>query len=399
MTAKVVELQAREARLKRRVRQHLKKLGFRRDENGRLVPPGLDKEAYRRVHEDQRKEKLMASRDWLIRKAPKLSAHFADGTEIVPEDISPELKVVRRGTWESDLFRLASFNWRVPVSDGYGRRMRFLVWDKSNDRLIGLMALGDAVFNQKARDAHVGWDHNQRSKSLVHLMDAYVLGAVPPYNNLLGGKLVASLIRSKEVVKAFEAKYTSSTGLISQAKKRARLAAVTTSSALGRSSAYNRLSLGGSKLLDPIGYTSGWGHFHFSGSIFDELRDYLISLDDPYAEGFEFGEGPNWKIRVIRKALERLGMDTGLAQHGFQREVFFCSVADNALAFLNGSDRAPRYDSLRSVEEISHLAKSRWMVPRAARDMSFSSVSRETLISGTLQMPSLTRKKGNALGG
>ena len=398
MTAKVIALRARQARLKRRVRQHLKKLGFRRDESGRLVPPGLDKEAYRKVHEEQRKEKLLASREWLARKASKLAVHFADGSEVVPEEIHPELRIVHSGTWESDLFRLASFNWRVPVSDGYGRRMRFLVWDKSNERLIGLMALGDAVFNQKARDAHIGWDHNQRSKSLVHLMDAYVLGAVPPYNNLLGGKLVASLIRSKEVVRAFEAKYTSSTGLISKAKKRARLAAVTTSSALGRSSIYNRLSLGGNKLLEPIGYTSGWGHFHFSGSIFDELRDYLVSLKDPYAEGFEFGEGPNWKIRVIRRALERLEMDTGLAQHGFQREVFFCAVADNALRFLNGSERSPRYDSLQSVEQISDMAKYRWMVPRASRDRTFEAVRREFFLSDTLGFSASLKKKRNALG-
>jgi len=34
------------------------------------------------------------------------------------------------------------------------------------------------------------------AKRLVNVMDAYVLGAVPPYNMLLGGKLVASLVRS-----------------------------------------------------------------------------------------------------------------------------------------------------------------------------------------------------------
>jgi hypothetical protein len=167
-------------------------LGFLRAPDGRLVPPSLDKEAYRKFHEVQRLEKLKDNARWLGSKAAELGCHFASGLDVDPAAISPSLHLVASGTWQSDLFRLAALNWRVPVSDGYGRRMRFLVWDRSNQKLIGLMALGDAVFNQKARDEHIGWDHHQRSLSLVNLMDAYVLGAVPPYNMLLGGKLIAS---------------------------------------------------------------------------------------------------------------------------------------------------------------------------------------------------------------
>ena len=67
-----------------------------------------------------------------------------------------------------------------------------------------------------------------------------MLGALPPYSQLLGGKLVASLIKTREVVDAFTKRYNDSTGLISGQKKKARLVAVTTTSALGRSSVYNR---------------------------------------------------------------------------------------------------------------------------------------------------------------
>jgi hypothetical protein len=41
----------------------------------------------------------------------------------------------------------------------------------------------------------------QRTSRLVDLMDALILGAVPPYSTLLGGKLVASVIgRSRRSV-------------------------------------------------------------------------------------------------------------------------------------------------------------------------------------------------------
>ena len=53
---------------------------------------------------------------------------------------------------EGDLFRAATLLWSVPVSRGYGRRMRYLVMDESNNKLIGLFALGDPVFNLKSRD-------------------------------------------------------------------------------------------------------------------------------------------------------------------------------------------------------------------------------------------------------
>ena len=74
-------------------------------------------------------------------------------------------------------------------------------------------------------------------------MDAYVVGAVPPYADLLGGKLVASLIASEEVGNKFQERYAGSQGLISGQHKQARLTLVTVTSALGRSSMYNRLKL------------------------------------------------------------------------------------------------------------------------------------------------------------
>ena len=236
-SAKIIGLSAREARLKRMVRKHLRDLGFSRAPNGTLMPPSLDKEAYRRFHRAQKADKLEANRRWLDRSEGGLIKWFADGRDINPALIRPEIELVSRDTWQSDLFRLAALYWQIPVSDGYGRRMRFLVWDRAHGKLMGIFALGDAVFNQAARDDYIGWDHHRRGQSLVNLMDAYVLGALPPYSQLLGGKLVASLIKTREVVDAFTKRYNDSTGLISGQKKKARLVAVTTTSALGRSSA------------------------------------------------------------------------------------------------------------------------------------------------------------------
>lgn len=386
-SAKVIELSAREARLKRMVRKHLRELGFGRAPDGKLEPPSLDKEAYRRFHRAQKVDKLEANRRWLDRSQNGLIKWFADGRDINPASIYPELELVSKETWQSDLFRLAALYWQIPVSDGYGRRMRFLVWDRAHGKLMGIFALGDAVFNQAARDEYIGWDHHRRGESLVNLMDAYVLGALPPYSQLLGGKLVASLIKTRDVVGAFTERYNDSTGLISGQKKRAKLVAVTTTSALGRSSIYNRLQLSGKKIFEPIGFTSGWGHFHFSGKIFDELRAYLEYIEDDYADGFNFGSGPNWRIRVIRRALERLGMDTSLARHGFTREVFIAKIARNAEAYLRGDNIRALYGDLPTVAEVAKAARERWIEPRASRDPRYLSWQASDLLASIYMQP------------
>jgi len=363
----VINLNSREAQLKRKIRSHLKEIGFSKAPDGTLLPPDLNKETYRCAHSHKRLAKLAEHQEWIEAKAKKLMRYFASGSDVDVQKIRPRLELIRGGTWKSDLFRFAGLYWRIPISYGYGRRLRFLVWDDNNEKLIGLLALGDAVFNLRVRDQLIGWDHKKRADGLVNLMDAYVLGAVPPYNMLLGGKLIASLIRTSDIVNAFETKYLSSVGLISKKQKNARLAAVTTSSALGRSSIYNRLKINGKFIFEPIGYTLGYGHFHISDDLFEELRDYLKSIGDNYANGFQFGQGSNWKIRVIRRGLDRLGMNSDMIRHGFSREVFFCSIASNAICFLRGDNQHVEYENLQTVESVSQIALTRWVIPRAER--------------------------------
>jgi hypothetical protein len=375
-----IPLFTREARIKRQLREHLRSLGFTRDEAGHLQPPELTKECFRRMHQAQRAEKLTESRQLVEGCWPKLRQHFADGTEVDPTKVAARLEIVASDTWQSDLFRLACLTWSVPVSQGYGRRMRYLVWDDSNGKLIGLMALGDPVFNLKVRDDWIGWTVEQRRQRLVDVMDAYVLGSVPPYNMLLGGKLVACLAGTVEVRDSFAAKYAKSKGLISKKRKRPSLCLVTTTSALGRSAVYNRLKLNGRQVFESIGYTSGWGHFHIPDRLFASMREYLAASKDAYANNHQYGDGPNWKLRAVRKVLSQIGMNPDLLRHGIAREVFACCVAANASDVLKGQSADPDYADLPDVATVSSLARERWLVPRADRMPQFRAWRRDALL-------------------
>jgi len=381
-----------EALLKRSIRSHFTRLGFTKGNDGTLILPGTGKDTVRQLHGSQRAERLQTSLEFVKRAAAVVLPHFADGAEIDPAKIRLKLIRVAAGTNESELFRFATLTWSVPVSAGFGRRLRYLVWDEGHNRLVGVIALGDPVFNLSVRDNLIGWDAHDRAKRLVGILDAYVLGAVPPYNMLLGGKAVASLIRSREVFDDFKRLYGNTVGIISGKRKRAELLAVTTTSSMGRSSVYNRLQLGSQQYMTSIGYTAGWGHFHIPDHLFEKIRKYLRAKKDPYAGNHQFGDGPNWRFRTIRKALGELNINESVLRHGIQREVFLCSFGPNALQILKSGKGKLDTSGLKTVEEISDLARERWMLPRADRRPEFREWKRDGILKLIADSSSLSVK-------
>lgn len=375
------------ASLRRDVLAHLQAVGLL-DAEQAVQETGLSKQGIRDHHALQRSDRLR--REWRMagRRWGKLLAHFADGSEVRPEVIAPVLEMVESGRESGELFRLATLLWSVPVSRGFGRRMRFLVRDQSNGKLIGLFALGDPVFNLRARDSWIGWDVNARRERLVNVMDAYVLGAVQPYARLLGGKLIASMIGSAEVADAFASRYGDSTGIISGRRKGAQLALVTVTSALGRSSLYNRVKLrvpsanasGDEHVLElqRIGMTRGYGHFQLSDDLFERLRRFLLLDNHAYVNGHQFGQGPNWRMRVARVALKAIGLDDELLRHGIAREVYAMPLAANARQYLRGETSELRLERPPAAV-IAAAALRRWVLPRACRCSDYQLVKREQI--------------------
>ncbi len=359
-----------EENLRSRVNDHLCSIGYLRTIKNELYLPEISKDIIRNLHR-QKKDEILIADSKFINNAEKLKKHFASGREIDPNKIEPRLELIKTHTWQSNLFKLASLNWSVPVSSGFGRRLRFLVWDNANDKLIGLIALGDPVFNQGVRDDYIGWSGNDRSQRLVNLMDAYVLGALPPYNLLLCGKLISCIIRSAEIYRIFFDKYNTRESLVSGKFKSAKLLAVTTSSALGKSSIYNRLTLNKVRYFKKLGYSGGWGHFHIPTSIFSELRNYLTNIGHHYPTSYELDQGGNWRLRNIRTALERLGISEDLLRHGIRREVYISEFADNTIEALKDASIDPVFTNLLNIKDIAELSLDRWVLPRARRNDTF----------------------------
>ena len=356
-----------EKRIKQNLEKHLKEIGLDITKNNKVSNINVNKEQIRNNHYSQKEEKNKQSKTFLEKNYNSLLRHFASGKDVNPNKIIPRITVVKPNSLEARLFRLSTLTWSIPVSEGYGRRMRFVVWDDNNDKIIGIIALGDPVFNLKARDSFIGWSVAQRKEQLVNIMNAYVLGALPPYNMLLCGKLIACLIRTIEIKEYFNNKYNNMVGIISKKKKNPNLVLVSTTSALGKSSVYNRLKLNGKKYFEPIGYTSGYGHFQIPSEIFNDMREYLNLKNHKYYSDNSFGEGPNWKYRAIKVSLGLLGLNYNFLLHGIKREVFISRLASNAEQVLMDGNIKPEYNDLMSAEEVGRIAIERWVIPRSLK--------------------------------
>lgn len=344
----------------------LERRALRRDVAATLavVPDSGDKASVRLRHATQRQRKAEASRDFVAKWKADVMPFFASGRDVDPARIEPEVRPVI-SELDAAVYRCAILNWSVPVTSGFGRRTRFLVLDRNNAKLIGVFCLSDPVYNLSVREKFIGWGEPQKRTGLYRVLDASVLGAMPPYNLLLGGKLVALCALSVETAKTIEVKYEGRKTIIANRVLNARPILITTTSALGRSSIYNRLRIPSRHFYEPIGWTKGFGTFQLPDDLFQRVSTFLQKREVAEVHRNRFGDGPNWKLRMLRVALEELELPASLLQHGIRREVFAAPLARNWRDALTGKAEADWYDDTTS--SLASTYKLRWAVPRAAR--------------------------------
>lgn len=364
-------------RLRKVIEASLQKQGFRIRDDRILLPSRISKEKIRSLHRIAVQHRVEDAESRLSRFEDQLLDRIASGTDIDPNRIAPRLIEVLPRTDNELLFRYACLHWSVPTSSGYGRRLRFLVEDAQNGKLIGLFGLCDPVFSVGARDSWIGWDLRNRKKRLRNVMEAFILGAVPPYSHLLGGKLVATLCASDEVRHAFRRKYGQGISLIKRKAADGRLALIVTSSALGRSSVYNRVRYQNRRLMLPIGFTGGWGEFQFANGAYSKIREYAESFCDQTAKHESWGTGFRNRREVIRRVLASVGLSGQWMNHGVRRELFVMPLAKNSCEFLRDECNRLRWYH-QSAAALADYSLTRWVLPRAERNHEYLDYSGES---------------------
>lgn len=357
-----VEYNSLEEKVHALIWRDLRKLGwtikYPENKNGaiKLSPP----ETYNRTviktsMEVKRQEIIRQYRGWINNNIEIARDNLADGVSVLKSKIEPIIEVCETKK-QHDLFRILRFYWSSPYSEYVGRRIKLIIRDGGlpNRPVIGIVALGSPIIHIPERDDWIGWDKNTRTKNLNYTMDAYVIGALPPYNRLLGGKLVSYLLASKKVRSVFEKKYGDT--------KYNKLAGIFTTSLYGRSSQYNRMKLKDKLLYQPIGSTKGYGTLHLTNETFNAMNQYL--KENGIFISNKFGAGPSWRMRVIRTAGNLLGFDSNLLlRHSFKRNIYYIDLARNSIDFLHG-DSETLNNFQYSTEELTAYWKKRWFEQR-----------------------------------
>lgn len=287
--------------------------------------------------------------------------HFREGCDIDPAKIKPVLHLAAEDDW-ADLFYVTRSMWSMPYTKGYGRRLRFVVYDEHHESVIGVIGLQSPPADLGARDELFSFPSDRKLELVNCTMDAFAVGAVPPYSYLLGGKLCAGLVASDAVRQAYWRQYAGKKSQMLARGVQQPLAAITTTSAFGRSSQYNRLKFKNRVLAEPIGYTLGYGTMHLE-HLYDRMCTHL-KVVGKFTEG-GFGNGPKVRWQNITRTLSDVGLPKSLLRHGVKREVFIYRLVDELAAGMAGNGFGAPY--LLSTSEFSEFWKARWAIPRADR--------------------------------
>ena len=269
------------------------------------------------------------------------------------------------------------------------------IWQDFCNSEAGNSAIRSALVAQKTQ--HIG----------SSLMELNVCGAIPPYNEILGGKLVALLATSPQVIRDYKERYSDKASMIASRLKGedvfrpADLVYVgTTSLYYVGSSQYNRLKIPGDIfgsdfdiIWKKLGMTIGFGTMHIS-------KATTLSLTEATSDGFNrinhvFGEGASPKMRLLTMAIRELLESTNedskdFSKHAMSRIVYGACLARNTTDYLMGKAKKPEYyTDLKKYKEgtqrIIDYWTERWLTSRLNFEPIYdriSSFDKQTLMVG-----------------
>lgn len=225
---------------------------------------------------------------------------------------------------------------------------------------------------------------NRKTKIGSNMMEIIVCGAIPPYNELLGGKLVSILACSPQVIRDYTEKYSGQVSEIASRMKGkrvirdSRLAFLgTTSLYAAGSSQYNRIKVPIAEdfclRYKKVGITEGYGTVYFSKRTTTAMMRMLELQDGGRKINNIFGEGTSPRFRLISRGLSSLGIRSdAFLRHYSPRIVYSMELARNTNEFLCGiSDELDYPFDIRSPESVSQKTKemadfwyTRWLEKR-----------------------------------
>jgi len=347
--------------LKREIKKLLYLQGFKI--NPHVRPSRDNKKSYKQLQQKARLEQISYHKNFICKHIDAVKVYCRNGNEIIPSEINLELREVKSGSFEEVLFRWWNLVWwNMPYQHPYGRQMRFLLWDTGHNAPFGLIALQSPVLKMSVRDKALNIPKDKLDLWVNRSLSAQRVGALPPYNELLGGKMVALALTCNEVREAYRKKYRSYISIIKGRKIQPDLLFITTTSAFGKSSLYNRLKYHNTVVAESLGYTQGSGSFHIPDMVYEKIIEFLKSNKVNVARAY--GDGPSRKLKLISLGFKYLGLP-GFEYHGIRREFYLFPLVRNLKKVISDGKRPIYYN--RPFRKLVKYWKERWAIPRSER--------------------------------
>ncbi len=234
------------------------------------------------------------------------------------------------------------------------------------------------------RAIHTALIANRKCKIGSNMMDIIVCGAIPPYNDLLAGKLVSLLACSPVVIKDYTERYSKQVSEIASRMKGekvvrdSRLVYLgTTSLYASGSSQYNRIKapIGDGGLIEfrKMGITEGYGTVFFSKETTNLFSKLLEIQDGGKKINHVFGEGTSPRFRLISRGLSTIGIKAdAFLKHYSPRIVYSINLAKNTNEYLFGIENEVDYgfdieneaDVNQRTQELIDYWYDRWLRTR-----------------------------------
>jgi len=217
----------------------------------------------------------------------------------------------------------------------------------------------------------------------AEIADLAVCGAITPYNKILGGKLVALLMASREVRKFYHRRYSKQVSEIASQiagramKRSADLRLITTTSLYGvGSNQYTRLSLRRQRFPELVNDVV-WkklrnGHgvsiTHIGDETVAHMRSLGLAVHGHRRINSVFGEGSSPRMRQVKEGLNLIGInDDSLLKQSHGRKVYGCELYEGALDDVLGFSKKSQRKTSASVRQISRAWIARWLDDRVRR--------------------------------
>ena len=324
-------------------------------------------------------------------------------------NIKPQIVICEEGSEFYETWKyLRLLIHTMEFSIGIGRLIKILIFDANTNKVIGLASIASDVISIGVRDNWIGWDKDDKFKKgkLNQTCIASTIVATQPFGyNFLGGKLIASLLCTKDVRDAWERKFNQ------------KLVGMTTTSLYGGHSMYQRIpfwkKLGkttGKILLKPdddqfqkwsnwlkenhlqeyehascgkagaVSEQDGKWIWTFKDTVReqantrDELVDMLVEqkfsvhdTDLVYDLRGKLAHPPSGpKQNVINRIYKHLGLKPSQYVHGFKRGVYFAPFYENTREFLRSEiDEKELIGSKKLENDVDDVMD--WWKPKAIR--------------------------------